>query len=75
MYKACYLAFCLLITTTIFSQTPTDNMVSQPFPFEVTLLTPDSVAAASAKILGKEKKVTVLAFWLTTCYPCMVEGG
>ncbi len=46
---------------------PTD-----PFPFQMTLFTPDSVATTSPEVLGK-KKITVLAFWLSTCLPCQVE--
>ena len=42
------------------------------FPFQVDLLTPDSVSTNSEVVLGKGK-VTVLAFWLSTCLPCKIE--
>jgi cytochrome c biogenesis protein CcmG, thiol:disulfide interchange protein DsbE len=43
-----------------------------PYPFRATLYRPDSSAVASEKVLASGKP-TVLAFWLTTCMPCMSE--
>lgn len=43
-----------------------------PFPFQVTLTKPDSSELDSRKVLSAGKP-TVLAFWLTTCVPCMSE--
>ena len=45
---------------------------SAAFPFQVTLFTPDSTVVGSEAVLG-QGKVTVLAFWLSTCLPCRVE--
>lgn len=45
---------------------------SDAFPFHVDLFTPDSTATSSAAVLG-EGKITVLAFWLSTCQPCQLE--
>jgi len=42
------------------------------FPFNITLLKPDSTAVNSKAVL-KTGKPTVLAFWLTTCLPCHAE--
>jgi len=42
------------------------------FPFQIDLFTPDSTATNSAKVFGKGK-ITVVAFWLSTCLPCQVE--
>jgi len=43
-----------------------------PFPFQVILTKPDSSELDSRKVLSAGKP-TVLAFWLTTCVPCMSE--
>ena len=45
---------------------------SQPFPFQITLTQPDSTEVPSHQVL-QTGKPTVLAFWLTTCMPCMSE--
>lgn len=43
------------------------------FPFHISLTAPvDSSQHLSSEVLASEKP-TVLAFWLTTCMPCMVE--
>ena len=42
------------------------------FPFNITLLTPDSTTVNTNKLLKKDVP-TVLAFWLTTCLPCHAE--
>lgn len=68
-----FFAFLLCCACSVFGQNSTDNALSQPFPFKVNLITTDGGTYPSATVLGKEKKVTVIAFWLTTCMPCMVE--
>lgn len=45
---------------------------SAAFPFDITLLKPDSTAVHTKDLLKKDKP-TVLAFWLTTCMPCQAE--
>lgn len=45
---------------------------STPFPFNITMLKPDSTAVNTNTLLQKGKP-TVLAFWLTTCLPCHAE--
>ena len=44
----------------------------EPYPFRITLTNTDSTEIASSKVLTTGKP-TVLAFWLTTCMPCMAE--
>jgi cytochrome c biogenesis protein CcmG, thiol:disulfide interchange protein DsbE len=68
-----YMLLCLSVHSTAICQSPTLVQPNQPFPFEVTLYGTDSVAHASTEVFGNEKKVTVLAFWLTTCPPCAAE--
>ena len=48
---------------------PSDTL----FPFNVGLRSTDSVAIGSKIALRADGKPTLLAFWLTTCYPCMIE--
>ncbi len=45
-----------------------------PFPFQVTLTQTDSSELDSRKVLTTGRP-TVLAFWLTTCMPCIAEFG
>lgn len=45
---------------------------SEAFPFQITLFTPDSTVVRSEAVLG-QGKITVLAFWLSTCLPCRME--
>lgn len=64
---------CLAIGLSIY--TPVMAQTQQPavaFPFQITLFTPDSLAVRSGAVLHKGK-ITVLAFWLSTCLPCRVE--
>jgi len=53
------------------------SAVSQPttqFPFNVLLTSPDSATSISSKFLFDHKhQATLLAFWLTTCFPCATE--
>ncbi|MFN0213997.1 MAG: peroxiredoxin family protein [Saprospiraceae bacterium] len=49
------------------------------FPFDIPLLDIDSVKASNSKTVmaipkkEKNRKPTVIAFWLTTCIPCHIE--
>lgn len=66
----CIAAF-LLHQTAAFAQyvAPADTT----FPFNVTLVSPDSTVTTTSKTLLRKGEVTVLTFWLTTCYPCQIE--
>lgn len=78
--KKTALFFALFLSAfTAFSQnepyymTPrTVDLIDTLFPFDVSLRSPDSVELVSNKVF-KKGRVTVLAFWLTTCYPCRIE--
>lgn len=60
---------CLLFSTAA----PAQNAQSvATFPFNISLLRPDSTAVNTNDLLKKDKP-TVLAFWLTTCVPCRNE--
>ncbi len=63
------IGFLILFCGPIGAQTP---QPADPFPFQISLFSPDSVATGSAALLGNGK-ITVLAFWLSTCLPCQVE--
>jgi len=70
-----FLLFLCLFTTAISGLTAQSAVQPQPtaaFPFEIALYKPDSTLFNSKKVL-KSGKPTVLAFWLTTCMPCMAE--
>ena len=72
MYK--YLLACtaaLLLISPLRAQfvAPADTT----FPFNITLVSPDSSQGISSQTLLRKGEVTVLAFWLTTCYPCQIE--
>ncbi len=43
------------------------------FPHDISLKTMDGKTLNSKEILKPNGKPVVLLFWLTTCYPCMVE--
>lgn len=43
------------------------------FPYNVTLVSSDSTIITTSKTVFKTGQVTVLAFWLTTCFPCALE--
>lgn len=78
--KNIFLSFLLLTgAATAFSQTetyyPSPRMVQQIdtlFPFDVPLRRADSTGLVSSDIM-KKGRVTVISFWLTTCYPCRIE--
>ncbi len=56
----------------IYSQARQKSKIDTLFPFDIKLMQPDSTSILSSKIF-KKGKPTVLAFWLTTCYPCQIE--
>ena len=43
------------------------------YPYDITFCTIDSVAIPSKEALPKGNKPLIIAFWMTTCYPCRVE--
>ena len=49
------------------------NVNVKEFPFDVALCKPDSSPVNSKTALKSDGEPTLLAFWLTTCYPCMME--
>lgn len=65
LLPACFLLFATLSSAQVTQPTET-------FPFNITLLKPDSTAVNSKTVL-KTGKPTVIAFWLTTCVPCHIE--
>ena len=72
MYTRLLLA-ALLASGSLQAQTP--EQPAMPYPFGIALTAPaDSSQHNTATLLAGEKP-TVLAFWLTTCAPCMVELG
>jgi cytochrome c biogenesis protein CcmG/thiol:disulfide interchange protein DsbE len=67
-----YVFLIPLLALAIFLRAQTTEQPTMAFPFQMTLLRPDSTAVASEKVLLKGKP-TILAFWLTTCMPCLAE--
>ncbi len=77
------LSFFVLRVGLLFSQNSAYNLGNNPtdtlFPFNIPLLNVDSTKVLSSKDLmaipkkDKDKKPTVIAFWLTTCIPCRNE--
>ncbi len=47
--------------------------IDSTYPFDIALREIDSTETASKEVLPQNGRPTVLAFWLTTCYPCMLE--
>jgi cytochrome c biogenesis protein CcmG, thiol:disulfide interchange protein DsbE len=43
------------------------------YPYNIDLYNLDSVGAVSSAVLPPLGKPVILAFWLTTCYPCRME--
>lgn len=53
-----------------FQKTSSDTV----YPFHILLRSPkDSSATFSNQVLPQNGKPTLIAFWLTTCYPCRME--
>ena len=83
MKKYLLTAFLMLSVTALFCQNTYYNQANFPmdtvFPFNIPLLNIDSSKVLNSKGVmaiptkAKEKKPTVLAFWLTTCIPCHME--
>ncbi|MCC7466570.1 MAG: TlpA family protein disulfide reductase [Saprospiraceae bacterium] len=83
MTKHLIIAAVFLYSWPLFSQnTPTyggNFGMDTLFPFNIPLLTIDSTRELNSKTVmaipkkDKQKKPTVLAFWLTTCIPCHRE--
>jgi cytochrome c biogenesis protein CcmG, thiol:disulfide interchange protein DsbE len=70
--------YLILLFLTLFFQQVFAQKQEQPtlaYPFKgLTLTTPDSVQVAASEVF-KKNKPTVVAFWLTTCMPCVAEFG
>jgi cytochrome c biogenesis protein CcmG, thiol:disulfide interchange protein DsbE len=49
------------------------SKIDSIFPFDISLRTLDSTLVNSSEVFKFNEKPTVIAFWLTTCYPCMIE--
>jgi cytochrome c biogenesis protein CcmG, thiol:disulfide interchange protein DsbE len=83
MKNALFLGFILLFAESLFSQNGNfshENYAADTvFPFNIPLLNIDSTKLSSSKnVLAipkkeKDRKPTVIAFWLTTCIPCHHE--
>jgi len=68
----------LIIALTLASGSLCAQSLEQPsvlFPFSVTLTAPADSSQHSTNALFSGEKPTVIAFWLTTCMPCMMELG
>jgi cytochrome c biogenesis protein CcmG, thiol:disulfide interchange protein DsbE len=49
------------------------NQIDSIFPFDISLRTLDSALVNSQDVFKKNGQATVVAFWLTTCFPCLIE--
>jgi len=77
------LAFAMLCVAPLFAQkkynTEVNYVIDTLFPFNIKLLDIDSTKESNSKSVlaipkkEKDRKPTVIAFWLTTCMPCMRE--
>lgn len=68
----------LLLATLLASGSLYAQTLEQPstaYPFDITLTAPADSSQHSTSALLSGEKPTVLAFWLTTCMPCMTELG
>ncbi len=83
MKKHLIIAAVIFCSWPLFSQNnniyPGEYAADTLFPFNIPLLTIDSTKELNSKTVmaipkkGKQRKPTVLAFWLTTCMPCHRE--
>jgi cytochrome c biogenesis protein CcmG, thiol:disulfide interchange protein DsbE len=68
----------ILVFLTLFFHLALAQKQEQPilaFPFKgLVLTTPDSIQITAPEVF-KKGKPTVVAFWLTTCMPCIAEFG
>ncbi len=70
-----YTLFPFLIFITQLALSQDREQPNLAFPFKgITLTTPDSTQVNAPEVF-KKNKPTVLAFWLTTCIPCVAEFG
>jgi thiol-disulfide isomerase/thioredoxin len=72
------LIFLILLTASssanLIAQSTLVTQPSPAFPFDVLLTSPDSnTNVSSTTLLDQKHKATLLAFWLTTCFPCSTE--
>jgi peroxiredoxin len=47
--------------------------IANIYPFDIDLLQVDGSKLKSSQVFHKNKKATVLLFWMTTCGPCRME--
>jgi cytochrome c biogenesis protein CcmG, thiol:disulfide interchange protein DsbE len=79
--KNILIAACLILCAkSLFAQSNFYSYESEAlFPFNIPLLSIDSTKLSNSKTVmaipknEKEKRPTVIAFWLTTCIPCHYE--
>ncbi len=51
-----------------------ENLINAKFPFDIDLRdTAGSIQNSAQRLAAHNGEVTVLVFWLTTCYPCLME--
>ena len=51
---------------------PTEK-INKTFPYDIDLKNADGQVVNSSKLFKKNKRATVLLFWMTTCGPCRME--
>ncbi len=47
--------------------------INTTFPYDIDLKNADGQVVNSSKLFKKNKRATVLLFWMTTCGPCRME--
>ncbi len=47
--------------------------INTTFPYDIDLKNADGQTVNSSKLFKKNKRATVLLFWMTTCGPCRME--
>ncbi|MBK6698330.1 MAG: redoxin domain-containing protein [Saprospiraceae bacterium] len=47
--------------------------INKTFPYDIDLKNADGQVVNSSKLFKKNKRATVLLFWMTTCGPCRME--
>jgi len=81
-----YFFLCILYSNSlvVLSQQPSPSLVitetSRPtekinktFPYDIDLKNADGQVVNTSKLFKKNKRATVLLFWMTTCGPCRME--
>lgn len=71
--KKCFLILAVAVVCSARLSAQPIAAADTVFPYNVVLVSPDSTREISSKTLFQPGQVTVLAFWLTTCYPCRLE--